>query len=129
MENMVSWFKNKEAGNYPVIGIENEQGELMGFASYGSFRAYPANKYTLEHSVYVAKAHRGKGIANILMSHLIELAKDENARPELAARLGLDSTATLESVTAKLQEDFKEIIDKEKTIKRLNRVHLNFMIN
>ena len=78
MENMVIWFKNKETGNYPVIGIENAQGELMGFASYGSFRAYPANKYTLEHSVYVAKAHRGKGIANFLLLHLVAFAKEQN---------------------------------------------------
>ncbi|WP_024871036.1 GNAT family N-acetyltransferase [Tolumonas lignilytica] len=78
MENMVSWFKNKELGNYPVIGLENESGELMGFASYGSFRAYPANKYTLEHSVYVAKAYRGQGIAQTLMQHLIALAQEQN---------------------------------------------------
>lgn len=78
MDNMVSWFNNKEAGNYPVIGIESESGELMGFASYGSFRAYPANKYTLEHSVYVANAHRGKGIASLLMQRLIELAQEQN---------------------------------------------------
>jgi phosphinothricin acetyltransferase len=50
----------------------------MGFASYGSFRAYPANKYTLEHSVYVANAHRGKGIASLLMQRLIELAQEQN---------------------------------------------------
>ena len=78
MDNMVSWFNNKEAGNYPVIGIESESGELMGFASYGSFRAYPANKYTLEHSVYVANAHRGKGIASLLMQPLIGLAQEQN---------------------------------------------------
>ncbi|MDD2841604.1 MAG: GNAT family N-acetyltransferase [Tolumonas sp.] len=78
MDNMVSWFKNKELGHYPVIGIENESGELMGFASYGSFRAYPANKYTLEHSVYVAAPFRGQGIAQTLMQHLIELAQAQN---------------------------------------------------
>ena len=78
MDNMVSWFNNKASGNYPVIGIESESGELMGFASYGSFRAYPANKYTLEHSVYVANAHWGKGIASLLMQRLIELAQEQN---------------------------------------------------
>ena len=78
MDHMVSWFKNKELGQYPVIGVENESGELMGFASYGSFRAYPANKYTLEHSVYVATPFRGQGIAQTLMQRLIELAQEQN---------------------------------------------------
>ena len=32
MDNMVRWFEAKAAGNYPVIGYENEAGELMGFA-------------------------------------------------------------------------------------------------
>ena len=38
-ESMVGWFKTKAAGGFPVIGIENENNELMGFASYGTFRA------------------------------------------------------------------------------------------
>jgi L-amino acid N-acyltransferase len=52
-ESMVGWFKTKETGRYPVIGAVDEQGRLLGFASYGSFRAWPAYKYSVEHSVYV----------------------------------------------------------------------------
>ena len=59
---MESWFAAKRAGNYPVIGFETDSGELMGFASYGSFRAWPAYKYTIEHSIYVANSFRRKGI-------------------------------------------------------------------
>jgi phosphinothricin acetyltransferase len=43
-ESMVVWFKAKEFGNYPVIGLESSQGELLGFASYGPFRNRPADK-------------------------------------------------------------------------------------
>ena len=34
MENMRAWFDTKAAGKFPVIGLENEAGELMGFGSY-----------------------------------------------------------------------------------------------
>ena len=52
MDNMVAWFEAKRKGDLPVIGIEDAQtGELLGFASWGAFRAYPAYKYTVEHSV------------------------------------------------------------------------------
>ena len=51
--NMVAWFEAKRVGNYPVIGLVNDEGVLMGFGSLGSFRPFPANKYTVEHSVYV----------------------------------------------------------------------------
>jgi L-amino acid N-acyltransferase len=72
--SMQGWFAAKIAGSYPVIGVENEAGVLMGFASYGAFRAWPAYKYSVEHSVYVHRDHRGKGLGLALMSRLIEAA-------------------------------------------------------
>ena len=40
--NMVDWFQAKQSGGFPVIGIEDGTGKLLGFGSYGSFRAWPA---------------------------------------------------------------------------------------
>jgi phosphinothricin acetyltransferase len=73
-ESMAGWFKTKESGVFPVIGVEHANGELMGFASYGTFRAWPAYKYSVEHSVYVKTGHRGKGLGSALMKKLIEQA-------------------------------------------------------
>ena len=75
IESMVGWFKSKELGKFPVVGIEAEDGELLGFASYGTFRAWPAYKYSIEHSVYVHKNFRGKGLGQKLMQALILEAK------------------------------------------------------
>lgn len=77
-ESMVPWFKAKDSGNFPVISIEGSDGQLLGFASYGTFRAWPAYKYSVEHSVYVHKDHRGKGLGRILMQELISAAQDQN---------------------------------------------------
>ena len=52
-QDMASWFEGKARKDYPVIGLENAAGELLGFATYGQFRERPAYKYTVEHSVYV----------------------------------------------------------------------------
>lgn len=76
-ESMAGWFKAKATGRFPVIGAESETGELLGFASYGTFRAWPAYKYSIEHSVYVHKSHRGKGIGVALMKQLIATAKEQ----------------------------------------------------
>jgi phosphinothricin acetyltransferase len=76
-EAMVGWFKAKDAGRFPVIGAIADQ-VLLGFASYGSFRAWPAYKYTVEHSVYVHREHRGKGIGLALMRRLIEAAREQD---------------------------------------------------
>ena len=77
-ESMTPWFKTKENGRFPVIGIEDENDQLLGFASYGTFRAWPAYKYSVEHSVYVHKDHRGKGLGRRLMVELIAAARDQN---------------------------------------------------
>lgn len=76
-ESMLSWFKAKEAGHYPVIGAVSEDGELLGFASYGSFRAWPAYKYSVEHSVYVHKDHRGQGVGLALLQRIIVEATEQ----------------------------------------------------
>jgi len=77
LESMAGWFKVKEAGNFPVIGLESDAGELLGFASYGTFRAFPAFKYSAEHSVYVHHEHRGRGYGPLLLKALIEKAKEQ----------------------------------------------------
>ena len=74
LSSMEGWFKTKAAGEFPVIGVESEEGQLLGFASYGTFRAWPAYKYTVEHSVYVHKNHRGQGLGLKLMRELIAVA-------------------------------------------------------
>jgi phosphinothricin acetyltransferase len=78
LESMSVWFENKKKGNFPVIGAVLETGELMGFASYGTFRAWPAYKYSVEHSVYVAEQHRGKGLGKTLIKEIIRVAQDQN---------------------------------------------------
>lgn len=72
---MREWFQLKRDKNFPVIGVENEHGELMGFASYGTFRVRPAYKYSVEHSVYVQKDHRGKGLGKVLLQKIVEEAQ------------------------------------------------------
>jgi L-amino acid N-acyltransferase YncA len=78
MEMMARWFEAKSAGKYPVIGIENDSGELMGFGSYGIFRAWPAYKYSVEHSVYVDARFRGQGAGKRLLREVIAAAQGQD---------------------------------------------------
>lgn len=75
-EAMTGWFATKRANGFPVIGAVDEAGTLMGFASWGAFRAFPAYKYTVEHSVYIHIDHRGRGLSKQLMNELIRRARD-----------------------------------------------------
>lgn len=73
-ETIRVWWEGKQSAACPVLGIE-EEGELAGFASWGPFRPFPAYKYSVEHSVYVAAGQRGRGIGRRLLSALVEEAR------------------------------------------------------
>ena len=77
-ESMGSWFAAKVEGGFPVIGLEDEGGALLAFGSYGTFRAWPAYKYTVEHSVYVHQDHRGRGLGREIMQALIAAARQRD---------------------------------------------------
>ena len=80
---IAAWFEAKAKGNYPVIGLVTDEGELMGFASYGAFRAFPAYKYTVEHSVYVAAKFRGRGLGRRLLQEVVAAARSQKEAFEL----------------------------------------------
>ena len=73
-ESMIEWFRAKRAHGYPVVGAVAADGSLRGFATYGPFRAWPAYKYSVEHSIYVHKDQRRRGVGLALMERLIDLA-------------------------------------------------------
>ena len=72
LTSMRIWFDAKAAGGFPVIGAVDEAGTLLGFASYGTWRAFPAYKYTVEHSVYVHKDHRGRADLVVMDGDLMQ---------------------------------------------------------
>lgn len=88
-QSMVGWFEAKRTGGFPVIGVEDSDGVLLGFGSYGSFRAWPAYKYTVEHSVYIHKDYRGKGLGRVVMQQIIDAAKRNNVHALMG---GIDAT-------------------------------------
>lgn len=82
---MAAWFEAKRQGDFPVIGLEAVDGTLLAFGSYGTFRAWPAYKYSVEHSVYVHRDHRGRGLGRRVMQALIERARAQGRHALIGA--------------------------------------------
>jgi len=78
MDNMKNWYSAKQQGNYPIIGLFDTDDTVIGFASYGSFRNWPAYKYSVEHSVYIRSDMRGKGFGRILLKEIIKSAEQQD---------------------------------------------------
>ena len=78
IQTMDAWFDVKEKGRYPVIGAVDDAERLLGFGSFGTFRAWPAYKYTVEHSIYVDRESRGHGVGRRLLAAIIERARAQD---------------------------------------------------
>lgn len=74
LEDRREWWQARAALGYPVL-VAVEEGEVVGFASFGDFRASPGYRYTVEHSVHVRAGRRGSGLGQALMQPLIARAR------------------------------------------------------
>jgi len=68
------WWQARIALGYPVL-VAVDRSTVVGFASFGDFRAWPGYRYTVEHSVHVRADLRGKGIGTHLIQTLIDKAR------------------------------------------------------
>ena len=74
-DDMARWFDQRIAAGYPVL-VAEDGGEVLGYASFGPFRRGEGYRETVEHSVYVARSARSRGIARLLMVRLIDQARE-----------------------------------------------------
>ena len=75
LEMRTEWFETKQQQGFPVF-VAEESKVIVGFSSFGPFRAWQAYQYTVENSVYVKSDCRGKGVGKMLIKPLIEAAKN-----------------------------------------------------
>ena len=79
LEDRIQWYEKRKQDGHPLLVFEKND-KVVAFATFGPFRAYPAFKYTIEHSIYVHKDYRNLGIGKILLKELIDIASvDEYA--------------------------------------------------
>lgn len=79
LESRKPYFEEKERLNIPIFVYE-ENGRVLGFVTYGSFRDNPGYRYTVEHSLHVSVDARGRGIGEALLNHLIESLRNTEIR-------------------------------------------------
>jgi L-amino acid N-acyltransferase len=87
LEMRQHWYRGKVAAGWPVF-VADDSGEVVGFSSIGPFRQWPAYKYSVENSIYVASGRRGAGIGKLLLAQAIEAARAKEMHTDIA---GIDA--------------------------------------
>lgn len=77
-----AWLAGHSA-DYPVI-LAAAGREIAGYAALTAYRPKPAFRRTVEDSVYVDRAWRGRGVGRVLLAHLLDLAVDRGHHTVLA---------------------------------------------
>ena len=73
--NRTAWHADRQRLGYPVLVAKDDDGSVLGYASFGDWRAFDGYRHTVEHSVYVRLDARGRGIGEALMHALIARAR------------------------------------------------------
>jgi L-amino acid N-acyltransferase YncA len=70
------WFHEHNDDTRPLWIAEDEQSEIIGWASFQSFYGRPAYSGTAEVSIYLHEDHRGKGYGKAILIHCINKAPE-----------------------------------------------------
>lgn len=109
LEDRQQWYEKKKLDGYPLLVYEKDD-KSVAFATFGPFRAWPAYKYTIEHSVYVSKEYRSEGIATKLMQAIIQNA---NEREYATLVAGIDAANEISiNLHARLGFEYAGVIKK-----------------
>ncbi len=97
LEEQREWIRRHQGTHICLVAIntEDEVGELgafdervLGFASVSPFRERPAYATTVENSIYIHRAARGRGVGEALLNDLIAAARTSGFHSIIARIVG-----------------------------------------
>ncbi|UPA25317.1 GNAT family N-acetyltransferase [Shinella oryzae] len=114
LDNRKAWFAARRERGFPVlVALRGKQ--VIGYASYGDWRAFDGYRHTVEHSIYVRSDTRGTGTGGKLMKALIDRASFNGVHVMIAG-IEAENTASI-----KLHEKFGF-----RTVGRFSEVGIKF---
>ena len=90
VEERIAWWHSRVEQGFPVLVAANSAG-VLGFATFGDFRAWPGYRFTVEGTVHIHPGARGQGVGTELLKTILARAKSMGKHIMIA---GVDSQNT-----------------------------------
>jgi L-amino acid N-acyltransferase len=74
LQDRTQWWRGRTDQGYPVL-VAVDGSSVLGFSTFGDFRAWPGYRFTVEHSVHVRGDCRGHGVGKELVKALFPRAE------------------------------------------------------
>jgi L-amino acid N-acyltransferase len=113
LEAHQAWFSERTGSGLPVLVLTGSK-RVLGYATFGPFRAWSGYAKTVESSIYLAPESRGQGLGTGLLAALVERARtldyhvmiagidaDNRASIRLHEKLGFEQAAHFHQVGRK----------------------------
>jgi phosphinothricin acetyltransferase len=94
LEHRTQWFEERQREGYPIFVAVDEEARVLAWSALNPYHARFGYRFTAENSVYVAAAHRGKGLGKLLLPPLIDRAKQKGLHAIIAV-IDADNTASI----------------------------------
>jgi L-amino acid N-acyltransferase YncA len=94
LDERLAWFHEHQRHGWPVLVAVRPDGRVIGYAAYSEFRPKAGYRFTVEHSIYVDAAERGRGIGSTLLATLVERAIAAGVHVMIGGVAG-DNTASI----------------------------------
>jgi len=99
-EDQAAWLADRSGAFSVLVAVERDDAgdgtddEVLGFASLSPYKERAAYRGTVENSVYVDAAHRGRGVADRLLGDLLAVARGSGFH-SVIARVGGGNEASI----------------------------------
>ena len=94
LDDQRQWLAERSGAFAAVVAVDTASKQVVGFAALSPYKERAAYRTTVENSVYVHRDQHRRGIARLLMEHLIERAR-ESGFHSIIARIEASGEASL----------------------------------
>lgn len=108
LADRAAWLDDRLTAGHPVLVAEVD-GTVVGYASYGPWRARTGYRHTVENSLYVLASHHGRGIASALIDALLARARSGTSSPRLHRMVAMIESGNTVSVDLHARRGFRVV--------------------